>query len=77
MYVYLTMHLVALYKGFIILQVCARVPDVGPDVFIQIPGLITGQILPEISVQQFFSVCLFFLTVNIFHFALFFFKHSH
>lgn len=39
-YVYLTMHLVALYKGFIILQVRARVPDVGPDVFIQIPGLL-------------------------------------
>lgn len=40
-FVYLTMHLVALYKGFIILQVCAGVPDVCPDVFIQIPGIIT------------------------------------
>lgn len=40
LYVYLTMDLVTLYKGFIVLQVCARVPDVGPDVFIQIPSLI-------------------------------------
>lgn len=39
--VYLTVHLVALHKGFIILQVCTRVPDVGPDIFIQVPGIIT------------------------------------
>lgn len=36
------MHLVALYKGFIILQVSAGVPDVGPDVFIQIPAIKTA-----------------------------------
>lgn len=36
-YVYLTVHFVALYKSFIILQACARAPDVSADVFIQIP----------------------------------------
>lgn len=32
------MHLVALYKGFIIFQVWRGGPDVGPDVLIQVPG---------------------------------------
>ena len=40
-HVCLTMHLVALYEGLIILQVCARVSDVCPDIFVQIPGITT------------------------------------
>lgn len=53
--VYLTMHLIALYKGFIILQVCAGVPDVGPDVFIKIPGIKTAllhTVLYSVFLQQ-------------------------
>lgn len=37
-HVILTMHLVALYKVFIIFQVWTGGPDVGPDVLIQVPG---------------------------------------
>lgn len=32
------MHFVALYEGFIIFQISARVSDVGPDVVVQIPS---------------------------------------
>lgn len=37
-HVILTMHLVALFKVFIIFQVWTGAPDVGPDVLIQVPG---------------------------------------
>lgn len=39
MFVRLTVQPVALYEGFIVLQIGARVRDVGPDVFIQVPGV--------------------------------------
>lgn len=48
------MHLVALYKGFVILQICMRVPDVGPDIFIQIPEIII-QILTVIVCQTLYN----------------------
>lgn len=40
MCVILTVHLVALNEGFIFLEVGTRVPDVGPDVVIKVPGIL-------------------------------------
>ena len=53
------MHLVALYKGFIILQVCARGSDVGPDIFIQVPGMIPTVIISQILLIIKVQKCLF------------------